>query len=235
MTHLEVRACWTAATASAPIPRNTNYAGGNTSAKGEVTDPVTGRARRTVVGQGIRRRPRHAHRGRPRRAAARPPAQPGRRSTRASTARTRWSRRSTTACSAAAAPPRRSTPRCTAWSTRRTSTTCTRTPASRSRPPPTARRSRERSSATGWCGCRGGGPASSSGSTSPPSGGSNPDAIGVILGGHGITAWGATSEECEANSLEIIRDRRAVHRRARASRSRSARWRCTSVVRRGQT
>jgi rhamnulose-1-phosphate aldolase/alcohol dehydrogenase len=33
----------------------------------------------------------------------------------------------------------------------------------------------------------------------------NPDAIGVILGGHGITAWGATSDECEANSLEIIR------------------------------
>nr|WP_246266697.1 bifunctional rhamnulose-1-phosphate aldolase/short-chain dehydrogenase [Nonomuraea typhae] len=33
----------------------------------------------------------------------------------------------------------------------------------------------------------------------------NPQAIGVILGGHGITAWGATSEECQANSLEIIR------------------------------
>ncbi|UAB94858.1 bifunctional aldolase/short-chain dehydrogenase [Dactylosporangium vinaceum] len=32
----------------------------------------------------------------------------------------------------------------------------------------------------------------------------NPQAIGVILGGHGITAWGATSEECEANSLTII-------------------------------
>jgi rhamnulose-1-phosphate aldolase/alcohol dehydrogenase len=32
----------------------------------------------------------------------------------------------------------------------------------------------------------------------------NPGAIGVILGGHGITAWAATSEECEANSLEII-------------------------------
>jgi len=32
-----------------------------------------------------------------------------------------------------------------------------------------------------------------------------PDAIGVILGGHGITAWGETSETCEANSLEIIR------------------------------
>jgi rhamnulose-1-phosphate aldolase/alcohol dehydrogenase len=33
----------------------------------------------------------------------------------------------------------------------------------------------------------------------------NPQAIGVILGGHGITAWGDTSEEAEANSLEIIR------------------------------
>jgi len=32
----------------------------------------------------------------------------------------------------------------------------------------------------------------------------HPDAIGVILGGHGITAWGATSAACEANSLEII-------------------------------
>ncbi|NMO54977.1 bifunctional aldolase/short-chain dehydrogenase [Actinoplanes sp. TBRC 11911] len=33
---------------------------------------------------------------------------------------------------------------------------------------------------------------------------SNPQAIGVILGGHGITAWGATSEECERHSREII-------------------------------
>jgi rhamnulose-1-phosphate aldolase/alcohol dehydrogenase len=33
----------------------------------------------------------------------------------------------------------------------------------------------------------------------------NPQAIGCILGGHGVTAWGGTSEECEANSLEIIR------------------------------
>ena len=32
----------------------------------------------------------------------------------------------------------------------------------------------------------------------------HPAAIGVILGGHGITAWGATSGECEARSLEII-------------------------------
>ena len=33
----------------------------------------------------------------------------------------------------------------------------------------------------------------------------HPDSIGVILGGHGITAWGDTSEDSEANSLEIIR------------------------------
>jgi rhamnulose-1-phosphate aldolase/alcohol dehydrogenase len=33
----------------------------------------------------------------------------------------------------------------------------------------------------------------------------NPQAIGCILGGHGITAWGSTSEECEQRSLEIIR------------------------------
>jgi rhamnulose-1-phosphate aldolase/alcohol dehydrogenase len=32
----------------------------------------------------------------------------------------------------------------------------------------------------------------------------HPEAIGVVLGGHGITAWGDTSEECEAHSLEII-------------------------------
>jgi rhamnose utilization protein RhaD (predicted bifunctional aldolase and dehydrogenase) len=33
----------------------------------------------------------------------------------------------------------------------------------------------------------------------------NPNAVGAILGGHGITAWGDTSEECEENSLWIIR------------------------------
>jgi len=33
----------------------------------------------------------------------------------------------------------------------------------------------------------------------------HPEAIGVILGGHGITAWGRTAEECEDRSLEIIR------------------------------
>src|SRR3954447_18442312 len=33
----------------------------------------------------------------------------------------------------------------------------------------------------------------------------NPQAIGCILGGHGITAWADTSEEAERRSLEIIR------------------------------
>jgi len=32
----------------------------------------------------------------------------------------------------------------------------------------------------------------------------NPDAVGCILGGHGITAWGDTSEEAEAHSRWII-------------------------------
>ncbi|MFJ2766973.1 bifunctional aldolase/short-chain dehydrogenase [Streptomyces sp. NPDC087300] len=33
----------------------------------------------------------------------------------------------------------------------------------------------------------------------------HPRAIGCVLGGHGITAWGDTSQECEANSLHMIR------------------------------
>jgi rhamnulose-1-phosphate aldolase/alcohol dehydrogenase len=33
----------------------------------------------------------------------------------------------------------------------------------------------------------------------------NPGMIGCVLGGHGITAWGETSEQCRENSLKIIR------------------------------
>jgi rhamnulose-1-phosphate aldolase/alcohol dehydrogenase len=45
----------------------------------------------------------------------------------------------------------------------------------------------------------------------------NPGAIGVILGGHGITAWGASSGECESRSLEIIAGaRRYIERAGRA-------------------
>lgn len=38
----------------------------------------------------------------------------------------------------------------------------------------------------------------------------NPQAVGCILGGHGITSWGETSEESERNSLWII-DTAAAH------------------------
>ncbi|MZD08703.1 bifunctional aldolase/short-chain dehydrogenase, partial [Streptomyces sp. SID5785] len=34
---------------------------------------------------------------------------------------------------------------------------------------------------------------------------SHPEAVGCVLGGHGITAWGDTAQECEANSLFVIR------------------------------
>lgn len=33
----------------------------------------------------------------------------------------------------------------------------------------------------------------------------NPQAIGCILGGHGITTWGTSSDECEQRSLHLIR------------------------------
>jgi rhamnulose-1-phosphate aldolase len=37
----------------------------------------------------------------------------------------------------------------------------------------------------------------------------NPQAVGTILGGHGVTAWGETSEEAEASSLWIIQTAQA--------------------------
>ncbi|GAA1406402.1 bifunctional aldolase/short-chain dehydrogenase [Catellatospora coxensis] len=37
----------------------------------------------------------------------------------------------------------------------------------------------------------------------------HPEAIGVVLGGHGITAWGDTSDECEQHSVEMIRTAQA--------------------------
>lgn len=41
----------------------------------------------------------------------------------------------------------------------------------------------------------------------------HPEAIGCILGGHGITAWGNSSEEAERNSLWIIREAEAYIRK----------------------
>ena len=41
----------------------------------------------------------------------------------------------------------------------------------------------------------------------------NPQAVGCVLGGHGITAWGTTSAESEHNSLWIIDTAADLHRR----------------------
>ena len=185
-------------------PKNTNYAGGNTSAKGTETDPVTGRAGRADVGEGLGRRPRHAHRAGTRGAAARPPARArrrlprrrprGRDGRRVRLLPARQGRRGPVDRHGDARPRRRG---------------ARRPPAPRLRHRDRDRRRRRgaharRSSATRSCGCRGGARASSSASTSPRSRRANPQAIGCILGGHGITAWGDTSEESEQNSLWII-------------------------------
>ena len=191
------------ATGSGSDPKNTNYAGGNTSAKGTETDPVTGEPVELlwVKGSGgdlgtLKESGLAVLRlDRMRRWST---------STRASTARTRWSPRSTTACTARAARRRRSTPRCTGWSTRPTSTTCIPTRASRSPPPPTARQLTEKifGDKVVWVPWRR--PGFQLGLDIAEIKAENPQAIGCILGGHGITAWGDTSEESEANSLWII-------------------------------
>ena len=123
------------------------------------------------MGQGLGRRPGHAHRERPGRAPAGPPAFAAGVSTRDPSTRTTWSARWTTACTGGAAPHPPSTRPCTPC----------RCPARR--PPAPRQRHRRRhgrrrgaadqgrSTATGCSGSRGGAPASSSGSTSPPSNG----------------------------------------------------------------
>ena len=58
--------------------------------------------------------------------------------------------------------------------------------------------------------------ASSSASTSPRSRRDHPPAIGAILGGHGITAWGETSRGVRGELARDHPDRRAVHRASTA-------------------
>ena len=203
-------------------PRNTNYAGGNTSAKGTDTDPVTGDdvellwvkgsggdlGTLTEAGLAVLRLDRlralvdvYPGRGARRRDGRRVRLLPARQGRRGAVDRHRDAR----------AGRRRA----------------------RRPPPPRQRhrhRHRRRRRAThqgdlrraGSRGCRGVAPASSSDSTSRRSTTRNPTAVGVILGGHGITAWGATSAEAEANSRWIIEHRAGVPRRARLWPSRSA-------------
>ena len=70
--------------------RNTNYAGGNASAKGVETDPASGERRRAPVGQGLGRRSGHADREWPGRAPAGPVCVRCVASTRDPSTKTRW-------------------------------------------------------------------------------------------------------------------------------------------------
>ena len=127
------------ATGSAPTRATPTTPAATPRPRAPTTDPVTGERRRAAVGQGLRRRPRHADRGRARRAAAGPAARAGRRlpgrrargrdGRRVRLLPARQGRRRAVDRHRDARPGRR----------RRTSTTCTPTPASRSPPPPTAR------------------------------------------------------------------------------------------------
>ena len=135
-------------------------------------------------------------------------------STRASSARTRWSLRSTTASTAAAAQRRRSTRRCTGSSDAAhvdhlhpdAGIALATGGRRRGADPPLLRRS-------GGVG-RWRRPGFQLGLDMAEVQRTQPEAIGAILGGHGITAWGETSRECEARSLEIIETALSLHRRA---------------------
>ena len=118
-------------------PRNTNYAGGNTSAKGTGTDPVTGGdvelmwvkgsggdlGTLTEAGLAVLRLDRLR---------GLVDVYPG-------VGREDEMVAAFDYCTARAAPRRPSTPRCTAWWTPPTSIICTRTPGSRWPAPPTGR------------------------------------------------------------------------------------------------
>ena len=45
----------------------------------------------------------------------------------------------------------------------------------------------------------------------------HPTRVGAVLGGHGMICWGATSDECEATSLRLIEQRRAIPRHTRSA------------------
>ena len=218
-------------------PRNTNYAGGNTSAKGIGDRPGDRHAGRAAVGQGLRRRPRHADRGRPRRPAARPAARarrrlPGRRARGRDGRRVRLlparPRRRGAVDRHGDARPRRRRPR---------------------RPPPPRLRDRVRdrrrrrgadpraASATASRGSPGAGRASSSASTSPRSGATHPrgdrrDPRRPRDHGLGRDLRGVRGELARDHP-----DRRAVHRGARPARAvravdRRATSRCPTAERR---
>ena len=202
-------------------PRNTNYAGGNTSAKGVRHRPGDRPGRRAAVGQGLRRRSGHADRGRPRR----PPTRSSARARRC-LSRRRWRGRDGRGVRPLPVRARR---RC---AVDRHRDARARRGGPRRPPAPglghrAGHRGRRRSadarraSAIVSRGCRGGDPASSSGSTSRRSGATGRTRSGSMLGGHGITAWGDTSDGVRGQLAGHHPDRRALHRRRMADPSRS--------------
>ena len=157
------------------------------------------------MGQGFRRRPRHADRGRPRR----PPARPAARARRRLSGRRARGRDGRRVRLLPARPGRRG-------AVDRHGDARPRRRRPRRPPPPRLgdrvrdRRRRRgadptRASATGSPGSPWRRPGFQLGLDIAAIQRAHPEAIGAILGGHGITAWGDTSEECEAHSLEIIR------------------------------
>ena len=179
-------------------------------------------AGRAAVGEGFRRRPRHAH------PATGSPCSGstgcGRWSTsiRASSAKTRWSPRSTTAPTARVARRRRSTPRCTGSST----------------PPHVDHLHPDAGIALAtaadgealtkecfgdrvvWMPWRR--PGFQLGLDIAEVARTHPKAIGVILGGHGITAWGAHERRVRSQLARDHPHRPVVPRHPRRGPSRSA-------------
>ena len=46
-----------------------------------------------------------------------------------------------------------------------------------------------------------------------------PGVRGMVLGGHGLSSWGETSDECQRTTLDLIARAETIHRGARACRS----------------
>ncbi len=211
-------------------PRNTNYAGGNTSAKGTETDPVTGQPVELLWVKGSGGDLGTLTEAGPRRAAAGPAARarrrlPGRRPRGRDGRRLRLlparPRRRRAVDRHRHARPRRR---------RRTSTTCTPTPASRWPPPPTARRSPGVLRRPRRLGAVAPARASSWAWTSPRSRRRTRRPSAASSAATASPPGATTSEQCEANSPGDHPDGGALPRRARHGRSRSGR-RCPATRR----
>ena len=185
-------------------PRVTNFGGGNTSAKVELEDPITGELRNVLAVKGsggdLGTLTATGSRSSTSSGCARSSA-----STRAPTTRTRWSACSTTPASARAAPFRRSTRRCTDFSRRPRRPSPSRR-ADRVRGGGRRARARRRApSAAGSAGSTGSVRASTSACASATSSAAQPELDGVVARRpRASSRWADTSDESEALSLSLI-------------------------------